>query len=169
MGMIRTPEEDFERMARNLMGTKGDMITDRETFETAYIDYFDAELNPQLMTSDFIGSVWSEFLKISSLDKMYKGKDLKRDKQRTAKTVVGSVDEYMKLDHTKVDLAGFDMPKEFKIPGKSKGKIVYARPHYTRMGSTMKLGLKFRDKKGRFVKVSKSYIKEKYGRGNTWK
>jgi len=156
-----TPEEEYIRMEENLWVNRGSVITNYETFDKAYDDYFETALKPRLDNKEIKTKLWEilkEKRKIGHRELFVKarGKDFGKDKAHLAKKVVVSAKDYIRLGAQNVDLAGYDTPKDYVYPGKqrtwktNKSKIVYARPLWQRNKQ-----LTYRDRLGKFVSIKK--------------
>lgn len=162
----KSPEEDFDRLAERLQNQYGKYIKDEESFNVAYDSYL-AELpdsHPlfkKLNRSKVFEKVFThkkDSTQYMTRDNIYKeagGKDLNKDRQKTAKRVVKTRKEYEKAGASRVDLEGYDTKQDFnaryKKPGRVKGKIVFVREaSYKRYGKTFHI---YRDKRGRFASV----------------
>lgn len=79
------------------------------------------------------------------------GKTLKFDKQKKARNIVFTEQEYIKKGAQKVDLYNFDTPNKKAIYGYIKNQIVKVKKtQVTIYGHKIS---KYRDKKGRFAKL----------------
>lgn len=164
-----TPEEDIDRINERLRSFAGMQIQDRDSFDLSFNSLFDktdSTLSPQQKT--LRNNAFDRFADANPnvsrerIFKKAKGKDLRRDRRTTAKTVVTTRREFEKAGATKVDLKGFDTRRQkitkriaerriFTIPAKVKNKIVFTeRTFVTVKGKKM---LRFRDSKGRFGSV----------------
>ncbi len=168
--MVRrqTQDEDVDRIAENLDINEGAVISDRDSFDLA----LDRYLQDNKLSTDSKDKIFNAFKgknpNVSS-DRIFKkagGKDLSRDRQQTAKTVVKTKEEFIKKGARRVDFAGFDIkeseirklklkkpPKEFDVAAVVKSKVVFAkRSSVTVKGKKI---IVFRDQKGRFASVKK--------------
>lgn len=174
-----TPETDAERLAERLWRQARGSIEDRESFDEAYEQYLSDEgANPLSNAQDkkLREKVWQALNKFHNITKknVFKeagGKDLKRDRQRTAKVVVSSVQEYKRRGASNVDLKGYDTKRprrsskrnvrrklltaqrqakyKYNYSGRVKSRIVPARRIITKKGA------RFIDRKGRYVSVKR--------------
>lgn len=165
MARRKTTDDDIERLAENLLISEGDFIQDRDSFDLALSRYA-PEANLSKNSKDqLFKEVQNQKPGVSSERLFTKagGKDLARDRRKTARTVVKTREEFIKKGAKRVDFAGFDIKeseirkqkltvrKEFKIPAKVKTKVVFSK----RVTVTIK-GKRFvrhRDKLGRFASV----------------
>jgi len=156
-----TEEDDYARLAENMGRNFRRQIKDKASFDFIYSEY----LAGQSIADDksFRENVWEIYLSKNpsvSRRNMHKeagGKNFPQDKRKTARTVVRTEREYRQRGADKVDLKGYDMPtvqtrrKSFTQVGKVKGKIVYGEKTVFKIHS--KTITRFRDSKGRFIKV----------------
>ncbi len=89
-----------------------------------------------------------------------KGRDLRKDRLKTAKKVVTTRKEFIKEGAKEVDLKGFDTARQkvtkeilrrrtFTVPARVKGRVVFAiKISVVVRGKSL---TRFRDSKGRFV------------------
>ena len=156
---ITPTDEELRRMADNLWGAKKGEIRDKETFDAAFNDYFLADVGSMKNEAEIRKKVFNlvfdvygnEGKRVSkkSIFKKAGGKSFEQDKRTKAKRVVVSAEEYIRLGAQKVDLAGYDTPKRFSFVGRQRGTVKYARVIST------KSGIRFIDKKGRYVSVKR--------------
>lgn len=151
--------EEADRLAQRIFNEHGTIETESE-FNTRFnslVDVPESELSGK--QKQFRQDVQDEFSKTfsprlagdtnESLFKRAGGTDLRRDRQRTAKTVVKTEQEFIRKGAKRVDLQGLDTKRTL---GRSRGKTVLV----VRRDKVIVKGKKvtrFRDKKGRFVKV----------------
>lgn len=153
-----TVEDDIRRLSENIHTRFGRNIRDRHTANRA----FDLFMSDVPLTQSQEISLKKE-VTARLLFRSARGKDILRDRQVTAKRVTSRPDEFIKLGARNVDLSGVDTFKGKKIKrakrilftslGRQKGKIVYARKVEIKKGK--KIIVKFRDSRGRFVKVNR--------------
>lgn len=113
-----TPESDYERLAMNVYAEHGENISDRDTFDFFYDKYL-VEVENSLTNEYNRDKTWNHYRRIyripdARIHKEGGGKDFAKDKQKTAKTVVKSVEEYKKKGAGRVDYKGYDTKKPFK-------------------------------------------------------
>ena len=162
-------DKDFERIAETIINTDDyGKIQDKDSFDIEYDDYF--EHNGEFFERDrFRDKVYD---KVKEQLRTYEGsvftdaggKDLKRDRQQTAKRIVNTRKQYIKEGASKVDLKGYDtqidpQPKkpkrvvdksQYNKPVKYKGKVIYGRETtHLLYGKTI---TRVRNAKGQFIK-----------------
>lgn len=147
----RNYEIDADRIAETIWQDHKRNIVDKATFDKAFDVYMEGS-GEELRSSVFKHLV-SNHPQVTKKDifKEAGGKDFNRDKRTTAKRIVTSRKGYIQAGASNVDLKGYDT-RTFDVRGKVGGKIVFARPEvikYSKIGNKQK----FRDKRGRFVKV----------------
>ena len=161
MARRKTIDEDIDRLAENLDIAEGGTITDRDSFDLALNRYL---VNSGLSTSskDKVFDAYVRDNPSVSKDRLFKkagGKDLKRDRKQTAKTVVKDRKEFIKRGSKRVDFAGLDTKeselrrvkrptKEFNVSAFVKGKQVFSKRIKNKRGI-----IQFKDQKGRFASV----------------
>lgn len=163
--MVRrqTQDEDIERIAENLDISEGAVISDRDSFDLALNRYIpDIKLSKE--NKEKVFSAFRKKNPAVSKEGLFKkagGKDLKRDRRQTAKTIVKTREEFIKKGSRRVDFAGFDIkesqirrlklkpPKEFRIAATVKNKVVFAkRVTVVIKGKSI---VRLRDQLGRFA------------------
>jgi len=163
--MVRTrtkripTREDKLRIAESIFNLDSrEKIQDKDSFDLDYDAYFDSNdywIDAKNLRADIFREIRKLRPNISTerIFKKARGKDLKRDRQRTARTVLTDKEEYIKQGASKTDLKGFDtkIKREFKLLGKQKGKVKYARKTFVVVKG--KNQVRFRDRKGRFTSV----------------
>lgn len=148
-------------MAENLWGARQGEIRDWTTYESAFDAYFLGDIGQMKGERAMKEAVFEVMLDKYGLDgkRIYpgrifeeaEGKDLDRDRERTAKRVTDSPVEYIKQGARNIDLAGYDTKRqksEYNTLGFVDGAIVYARRVETPGG-----GVEYRDRRGRKVDV----------------
>lgn len=146
----REYELDADRIAETLFHRYGKAIVDKETFDRAFDNYMEGSGDElREMVFNHYRSNHPSIGK-SSIFKKAGGKDFERDKRTTSKQIVTSRKEYIRRGASNVDLKGYDT-KTFDVRGKVGEKVVFAREE-TIQYKVNKVR-KFRDKRGRFVKV----------------
>jgi|TARA_Y100000034_G_C6904939_1_gene419618 hypothetical protein len=165
-----TPEDDIDRMSERIFNESGILVQDRDTFDLAFNDVIskdEDELTSEQV--DFREDVFRLFVREHPgvrTDRLFKkagGKDLKRDRRKTAKRIVQTDKEFIKKGARRVDFAGFDIKeeeinvkqlrrrKEFVIPATVKRKVIFARKTFVKVKG--KSQVRFRDVKGRFASI----------------
>lgn len=144
--------EASERIARKIK--KDYRVKTMHDFLSGYSDYMgvsEKEMTPRELKFREV------VVKDAGLTDDYKfhkkagGKDLDRDREKTAKTIVKTPEEYKKKGASKVDLTGFDTRRRLTIPARKKGKIVYAERTFVYIKG--KQFMRFRDRSGHFVSI----------------
>lgn len=152
MGRRVTPQEEFDRFAERLLNQYPG-IENEDEFNNAFDNYME-ELTPG-QDGELREKSWG-YIKDKIVFKSAGGKDLKRDRMKTAKKVVFSKDVYIKHGAQRVDLSGLDTKggkRILKFPARVRGKIVYAsKETITRMNNEVVVA---RDKMGRFASLNK--------------
>lgn len=146
--------EEAERVAENIYNQFGRQIKDEQTFNKIINEYIgEPESKKQ---KEFFQQVFQTIadrhprtIQKTNLFKKAKGKDWKKDKEKTAKTIVNTPQEYIKKGAKNVDLKGYDMP----TVGRIKNKIVKVK--LTHVIIKGKRQIRYRDSKGRFAKVKR--------------
>ncbi len=162
----RTFDEDLDRLAENLFASEGDFISDRDSFDLSLKRYLGEEDN---LSDDSKDKLFTKFRRVKPsvstkrIFKKAKGKDLARDRLKTAKTVVKTKEEFIKRGARRVDFAGFDIKeseirkqkiaarKGFDVVAKVKTKIVFTKRETVVVKG--KSFVRHRDKLGRFASV----------------
>lgn len=173
MALKRQPsptDDDFERVAEAIINTDDfNLIQDRNSFDKEYDDYFENSTEWK-KNRDFRDAVFKNALKLKpkiSSDKLFTeagGKNLTQDRKTNAKIIVTSKQEYIDKGASRVDLKGFDTiprksrKREFNKIGRINNKIVFSSEYpsfklKTKTGNPESVITRFRDKKGRFVKI----------------
>ena len=159
----------WENINEILYGRSGKHIVDRDTFDVYYNSYMslsDKEMNSKqkkFRTGCFelYADTHDKVLR-QRIFKKAGGKDLVRDKRRTAKTIVTTRQEYYEHGASKVDLKGYDtkvkkhekkmnQKKTMKIPSYSKRKFVRSEKTYVKVKG--KKQVRYRNSKGTFSSV----------------
>lgn len=167
--MVRriTPSFEIDRINERLFRESKFQIQDRDSFDLAFNDLLSltdttiSEKQKKLKDNSF-----KDFINKHpdvSTERIFtraKGKDLRRDRLKTAKRVVRTRREFIKEGASKVDLKGFDTARQkttkeivrrrtFTVPATVKGRVVFAKR--TSVMVQGKSQVRFRDSKGRFV------------------
>lgn len=161
-----TPEE-IDRVNETLKRRAGFQIQDRDSYDLAFNDYLNIN-EPTIKSFErtFRKKAFDDFLVLNpqiSRERLFtraRGKDLKRDRLKTAKKVVTTRKEFEKAGASKVDLKGFDTARQrvtkdilerrtFTVPARIKGRVVFARK--TSVSVRGKSVVRHRDSRGRFV------------------
>lgn len=163
----KTPEDDPDRLADRLRDEAKDQIQDRDSFDLAFnklIEVPEGQLNADQRR--FRNQVFKNYrfknpeVSKERLFTKAKGRDLRRDRQTTAKNIVTTRDKFIDREASKVDLKGFDTRKQkftkrisrsrrLTIPSKVKGKVVFSEKTFVTVKGIRKV--RFRDAKGRFA------------------
>lgn len=162
-----TPSDEVDRINDRLFRESKFQIQDRDSYDLAFNDLISVD-ERDLSSSQkrFRDNSFSDYIKEHpdvSTERIFtkaKGKDLARDRLKTAKRVVTTRKEFLRQRASEVDLKGFDTARQrvtkeiirrrtFTVPAKVKGRIVFAIK--TSVVVLGKKQLRFRDAKGRFV------------------
>lgn len=161
----KTIDDDLDRLAENLFISEGDLISDRDSFELALNNYL-VEEGLSKNSKDKLFEIYVNDHPDVSKERLFKkakGKDLERDRQQTARTVVKTKEEFVKKGASKVDFAGFDVKeskirkqkvearKGFEIASKVKDKVVFSKKVFVVVQG--KRQVRHRDKLGRFTSI----------------
>ena len=136
-----TPEE-IERINETLDTREGFKIQDRDSYDLAFDDYMGI-VKADTDQKDFRTKAFNNYLSThpdiskERLFKKAKGTDLRRDRLRTAKTVVKTRGAFIKATAPEVDLKGYDTARQkvtkeqriqrtFTVPARVKGRVVYS-------------------------------------------
>ena len=140
---------DENRIAETLFQRAGSRIIDRATFNQEFDSYM------QGTGEDLRDGSFSAYLKNNKrVDKrnIFKeagGKNLERDQRKTSKRIIRNKEKFIKVGSQRADLPKLDTKRQ--TAGVVKGRVVKAtRVTFINMG---KKQTRFRDSKGRFVKV----------------
>jgi len=142
-----TTDDDFERIAENMKhaGYDKNIVKDEESFNRAYDKYMGAtnSSGDDAMKDSFRKKVFKSYRLLDVFEKSG-GKNLAKDRNKTAKKVTKSIKIYEKEGANRIDFAGFDTKSRTKSPV-LKVKMVYimVRGKKTR---------RFRDALGRWAK-----------------
>ena len=155
--------EEYERFAE-WFGEKA-TYKDRSEFNIAYAKEMGV-FSSNGKAGAFRDGVWEKYAQQVGVDpdsKVFneaKGKDLERDRRKTARIVVKDRGEFNRLGARRVDLEGFDTrritvtqrarePRILDIPSRVKGKVVFSeKTSVVVKGKTL---VRYRDSKGRFA------------------
>ncbi len=162
-----TPPEDVDRINDRLFREARFQIQDRDSYDLAFNDLFtkstDELTGRQLkLRKDGFNLFRKDHPEVSKerLFTKAKGKDLKRDRRRTARRVVTTREQFIKEGASEVDLKGFDTARQkvkrevirrrtFNVPARVRGRVVFAKK--TSVVVKGKRVVRFRDARGRFV------------------
>lgn len=161
-----TPEE-INRINETLKRRTRFQIQDRDSYDLAFNDYLNIN-EPQIegFQTKLRNNAFDEFLVANpqvSRERLFtraRGKDLKRDRLRTAKKVVTTRKEFEKAGASEVDLKGFDTARQrvtkdilerrtFTVPARVKSRVVFAMR--TSVVVRGKRQVRFRSASGQFV------------------
>ncbi len=138
-----TPDE-IDRINETLEGLAKFKIQDRDSYDLAFNDYMNLnEATIKGFEITFRNDGFKDYslkhpaISTERLFTKAKGKDLRRDRLQTAKRVVTTRKEFIKLGASEVDLKGFDTARQrvtkdilrrrtFTIPARVKGRVVFA-------------------------------------------
>lgn len=162
----KTPEDDPSRLAERLYQFSNQKIRDKSTFEVWWREYI-GDKTTLKQESSLKKKVLKELKRKGKIDeddifKQAGGKNLRRDQRTRARIVTRSKKRYRRLGAQRADLYGVDTPnagrrggvirkKQFTVVGRVKKKTVYARKEFVTVKG--KKVVRYRDKRGRFVKV----------------
>lgn len=170
--MVRlTPMEEVDRINDRLFRESKFEIQDRDSYDLAFNDLLsltekDLSSKQKGLRNDGFGDYLNDHPEVSEerlFTKVGKGKDLRRDRLKTAKKVVRTKEKF-RGKASIVDLAEFDtrtqkVTKEitrrrrFNIPAKVKGRVVFAvKTSVVVMGKSQ---VRFRNSKGQFSSIKK--------------
>ena len=161
--------EEIDRINERLFRQSKFQIQDRDSYELAFNDLLSlteptiSGKQKQLRNSGF-----SDFLKEHpdvSRERLFtraRGKDLRRDRLKTAKRVVTTRKEFVKEGAKDVDLRGFDTARQkvtkdiiarrtFTVPARVKGRVVFSMR--TSVVVKGKRQVRHRNSKGQFSSV----------------
>lgn len=143
-------DDEVDRRVQPLLQEFGDGIKDRDSFDYAFLRFLDQVEYESGNQKVFADKVWERVRKRKGLEdqKLFTkagGKNLKKDRQIAAKTVVTTPAEYIRRGARRVDLAGYDT-----VGIDRKGRIVKARR--VQIIIRGKRYIRYRDQKGRFTK-----------------
>lgn len=166
--MVRiTPADEIDRINDRLFRESKFQIQDRDSYDLAFNDLLstreqDLSLQQKRMRTTGFGDYVSEHPEVSKerLFTKAKGRDLRKDRLKTAKRVVKTEKEFVKKGARKVDLKGFDTARQritkeisrrrrFTVPARIGKKVVFAVK--TSVVVKGKSVVRFRDSKGRFA------------------
>ena len=161
-----TPPDEINRINDRLFRESKFKIQDRDSYDLAFNDLLSigesdlSSVQRKLRNDGFKGYLIQhpDVAKERIFTKA-KGRDLRRDRLKTARRVVDTRKEFTKLGASKSDLRGFDTARQrvtkdiltrrkFTVPARVKGRIVFAiRTSVTVRG---KRQVRFRNEKGQF-------------------
>ena len=156
--------EDIERINETLEQREGFKIKDRDSYDLAFDDYLSDTAFKESVRDDAFDEYVESHHDVSKerLFTKAKGRDLRRDRLKTAKKVVTTRKAYIKGGARHLDLRGFDTKRQritkeqvirrtFTIPARSRGRVVFAmRTSVVVRGRSV---ARHRDSKGRFVSI----------------
>ncbi|MAH51520.1 hypothetical protein CMI37_37235 [Candidatus Pacearchaeota archaeon] len=162
-----TPPDEIDRINERLFRESKLKIQDRDSYDLAFNDILsisDATITSgqKRLRDDAFSAYRGEHPEVSA-ERLFteaKGRDLRRDRLKTAKKVVKTRKGFIKEKATEVDLKGFDTARQrvtkeilrrrtFTVPARAKGRIVFAMK--TSVVVKGKSVVRHRDSKGRFV------------------
>ena len=162
-----TPPDEIDRINERLFRESKLQIQDRDSFDLAFNDLLsltdsDLSANQRSLRNDAFDKFAVDHPDVSKerLFTKAKGRDLRKDRLKTAKKVVSTRKEFITSTAPEVDLKGFDTARQrvtkdiirkrqFSIPARRKGKVVFAiRTSVVVRGKRV---TRHRDLKGRFV------------------
>lgn len=167
-GESPTPEE-IEAINEAIDSRSGASIQDRDSYDLAYNDYMnysEKELEEDNVLFNMREEVWEHFsmnhpdVAKERLFSKAKGRDLRRDRLKTARKVVTTRKQYIKGGASKLDLKGYDTARQritkgiaqrrtFTVPSRIKGRVVFSiRTSVVVRGKSM---VRYRDARGRFA------------------
>lgn len=164
----RQPYElDLARINELLEQREGYKIQDADSYELAYNDYMGivkTDKSQRIMRDNAFTAYVNKHPEVSKehLFKKAKGRDLSRDRLRTAKKVVTTRRAYIKGGARHLDLKGYDTARQritkqqriertFTVPARIRQKVVYAmRTSVVVKGHRV---LRHRDSRGRFASI----------------
>ncbi len=166
--MVRiTPPDEIDRINERLFRESKFQIQDRDSYDLAFNDLLStterslSSTQKKLRNDGFTDYV-SQHPDVSNerLFSKAKGRDLRRDRLKTAKRVVKTRKEFIKKGAKRVDLEGFDTARQkiskeiirrrkFTVAGRIKGKVVFIQKTSVKVKG--KKQVRFRDGKGRFA------------------
>ncbi len=161
-----TPPDEIDRINERLFRESKFQIQDRDSYDLAFNDLM--SIDDKTITSNqktLREKAFKDFVKNhpevteERLFTKAKGKDLRRDRLKTAKRVVKTRKDFLKQGARKVDLKGFDTARQriskdvarrrrFTLPARIKGRVVFAQKTSVKVKG--KIQVRFRDAKGRF-------------------
>ena len=153
--------EDIERINETLDQREGFKIQDRDSYDLAFDDYLQDTAFKESVRDDAFADYVESHPDVSKerLFTKAKGRDLRRDRLKTAKKVVTTRKAYIKGGARHLDLKGYDTARQritkiqriqrvFTIPARRKGRIVFAMEIKNKRGI-----IQHKDFKGVFVSV----------------
>ena len=168
MAKRKSPDpDDIDRINETLDQREGFKIQDRDSYDLAFDDYMGivrANTDQKKLRNDAFNDYFQKHPDISKerLFKKAKGRDLSRDRLRTAEKVVTTRRAYIKGGARHLDLKGYDTARQritkqqrieriFTIPARIRKKVVYAmRTSVVVKGHRV---LRHRDSRGRFASI----------------
>ncbi len=164
-----TPPDEIDRINERIFRESKFKVQDRDSYDLAFNDLLSLDdkaitSNQRALRTNSFQDFIREHPEVSTerlFTKVGKGKDLRRDRLRTAKKVVETREEF-KGKASDVDLRGFDTARQkvkkavlrrrtFTVPAQVKGRVVFAmRTSVTVKGKSQ---VRHRDSRGRFSSV----------------
>ncbi len=163
-----TPSDEIDRINERLFSESKFQIQDRDSYDLAFDDLLSVVGELSGKQKELRNKAFREYSAAHpevSAERLFtkaKGRDLRRDRLKTAKRVVKTRKEFIKAGAREVDLKGFDTARQkttkeiirrrtFTIPARVKGKVVFAmKTSVVVAGNRV---VRHRDIKGRFVSV----------------
>lgn len=160
-----TPSDEIDRINERLFRESKFQIQDRDSYDLAFDDLLSVVGELSGKQKDLRSKAFRDFVSAHpdvSTEKLFtkaKGRDLRRDRLKTAKRVVKTRKEFIRAGSKEVDLKGFDTARQkttkeiirrrtFTIPAKVKKRIVFAMK--TSVVVRGKRQVRFRNAKGQF-------------------
>ena len=164
-----TPPDEIDRINERLFRESKFQIQDRDSYELAFNDLLstaedDLSLDQKRLRNNGFDDYVSDHPDVAKerLFSKAKGRDLRRDRLRTAKKVVTTRKQYIKGGASKLDLKGYDTARQritkgiaqrrtFTVPSRIKGRVVFSVK--TSVVVKGKRLVRYRDARGRFASV----------------
>ncbi len=139
-----TPPDEIERINERLFRESRLKIQDRDSYDLAFNDLMSLDdrtisAKQKELRNDAFDDFLGKHPEVSSerLFTKAKGRDLRRDRLKTAKRVVKTRKEFIKETAPEVDLRGFDTARQrvtkeilrrriFTVPARVQGRVVFA-------------------------------------------
>lgn len=159
-----TPPDEIDRINERINREAKFQVQDRDSYDLAFEDLFEVALTSKQRTlrSKAFKDYLEDHPEVSNerLFKKAKGRDLRRDRLKTARRVVTTRKQFIKEGAREVDLRGFDTARQkvskkviqrrtFTVPSRIKGRVVFSEK--TSVVVKGKKLVRFRDAKGRFA------------------
>lgn len=162
MNMAKYPDVELDRIAEGIWNDSMGKIIDRDTFDEHFAQYISKENKPTEKQKRILApKVFKKIREINpeiSKEKVFtkaRGKDLHRDRQHTAKTIVTTQEEYKRRGADEVDLKGYDTkitikhkPPVYRYYGKDGERTVLLRKTFIVVNG--KRQARYRDRRGKF-------------------